>query len=106
MATPYTICLVTVGDEKTASVITDELLKKKLAACVSTVPGLVSVYRWKNKIERAREILLMIKTKKALREDVTRAVRRKHPYSVPEILFLDIDNGNKEYLDWLGARPT
>ena len=103
MATPYNICLVTVGDEKTAALITDELLKKRLAACVSAVPGITSVYRWKNKIKRGREILLVIKTKKTLREDVTLAVRRKHPYSVPEILFVDIAAGGNDYLDWLGA---
>ena len=103
MTTPYNICLVTVGDKKTASIITDALLKEKLAACVSTVPGLASVYRWKGKIERSSEILLIIKTRKTLREDITQAVRRKHPYSMPEILFLDIAEGGKDYLDWLGA---
>ncbi|HAF95639.1 MAG: hypothetical protein A2X34_06215 [Elusimicrobia bacterium GWC2_51_8] len=103
MPTPYNICLVTVGDKKTASAITDALLKEKLAACVSAVPGLVSTYRWKGKIERSSEILLIIKTRKALREDVMQAVRGKHPYSVPEMLFFDIENGGKDYLNWLGA---
>ncbi|MCX5784529.1 MAG: divalent-cation tolerance protein CutA [Elusimicrobia bacterium] len=103
MPTPYDICFVTVSDEKTASIITDELIKEKLAACVSAVPGLSSTYRWQGKIEHTQEILLIIKTRKVLREDIIQAVRRKHAYSVPETVFLNIDEGNKEYLDWLGA---
>jgi len=103
MATAYDICLVTVGDEKTASVITDTLLKEKLAACVSAVPGLSSTYRWKGKIENSREILLIVKARKILRNDITQAIRQKHPYEVPEILFINIDEGNKDYLNWLGA---
>ena len=103
MPTPYDICFVTVSDEKTATLITDELIKEKLAACVSAVPGIASTYRWQGKVERAQEILLIIKTRKVLREDIIQAVRRKHAYSVPEIAFLNIDDGNKDYLDWLGA---
>ena len=103
MTTPYSICLVTVEDKKAAAAIASALVEEKLAACVSAVPGLSSTYRWKGKIERTQEILLIIKTRKLLRENVMQTVRREHPSSVPEILFLDIEKGSKEYLNWLGA---
>jgi len=103
MPTPYTVCLVTVGDEKTASAIAEGLVNGKLAACVSMVGGVESVYHWKGAVERSKEFLLIVKTRKNLMEDVEQFVKSKHAYKVPEIIFLDIENGSKDYLDWLGA---
>lgn len=103
MPTPYTVCLVTVGDEKTASSIAGGLVEGKFAACVSVVGGITSTYRWKGKVEKAVEFLLVIKTRKNLVEDVEQFVKRNHPAALPEILILNIEHGSKEYLDWLGA---
>ena len=103
MPTPYHMCFVTVGDEKTASLIAKGLVEEKLAACVNVVGNVTSFYRWQGKVEKSAEFLLIIKTRKNLLEDVEQFVRHKHTYTVPEILFLNIAEGNKEYLDWLGA---
>lgn len=103
MPTPYTVCLVTVGDEKTAALIAGGLVEGKFAACVSVIGGVTSTYRWKGKVEKAGEFLLVIKTRKNLIEDVEQFVKSGHPAAVPELLFLDIEHGSKEYLDWLGA---
>ena len=103
MATKYDICFVTVGDKKTAGVIASGLLKEKLAACVSAVPGVESSYWWKDRIEKSSEIMLVIKTRRALREDITQFVKQHHPYSVPETIFFEIDGADGAYLDWLGA---
>jgi periplasmic divalent cation tolerance protein len=103
MNTQYDICFVTVGDKKTADVISSGLLNEKLAACVSSVPGVESSYWWKDRIEKSSEILLIIKTRTALREDVMQFVKQHHPYTVPEAIFFDIDAAPREYLDWLGA---
>ena len=103
MPTPYQLCFVSVGDENTASLISQSLVEKKLAACVSVIGNVSSCYRWQGKVEKSPEFLLIIKTRKNLLEDVLQFVKRNHTYTVPEILFLDIENGNKEYLDWLGA---
>lgn len=103
MSTPYVICFVTVGDKKTADTITQGLLKERLAACVSAVPGLESSYWWKGSIEKSHEILLIIKTRRTLRADMIQFVKQHHPYAVPETIFLGIDSASKEYLDWLGA---
>jgi len=103
MPTPYTVCLVTVGDEKTASLIARGLVEGKFAACVSVVGSVNSTYRWKGKVEKSNEFLLLIKTRKKLMEDVEQFIKRNHTYTTPEILFLNIEYGSAEYLDWLGA---
>ncbi|MBI4350289.1 MAG: divalent-cation tolerance protein CutA [Elusimicrobia bacterium] len=103
MATKYDICFVTAGDEKTAGEIASGLLRERLAACVSTVPGVESSYWWKDKIETASETLLIIKTRRILREDIIQFVKRHHPYAVPETVFAEIDGGSRLYLDWIGA---
>ncbi|MBU2574224.1 MAG: divalent-cation tolerance protein CutA [Elusimicrobia bacterium] len=103
MPTPYLMCFVTVGDEKTASRIAQGLVEGKLAACVNVIGKVSSFYRWQRKVEKSPECLLIIKTRKNLLKDVEQFVKRKHTYTVPEILFLNIDDGNREYLNWLGA---
>jgi periplasmic divalent cation tolerance protein len=103
MATQYDLCFVTVGDKKTADEIASGLLKMRLAACVSAVPGLESSYWWKDRIERSSEILLLIKTRRTLREDIMQFVKQHHPYTVPETVFVEIGDASKEYLNWLGA---
>ncbi|OGR44322.1 MAG: hypothetical protein A2X35_02540 [Elusimicrobia bacterium GWA2_61_42] len=103
MATQYDLCFVTAGDRKTADEIASGLLKERLAACVSLVPGLESSYWWKDRIEKSSEILLMIKTRRALREDIIQFVKARHPYAVPETIFTEIDGAAANYLDWIGA---
>lgn len=103
MSTKYDICFVTVGDKKTAGEIASGLLKEHLAACVSAVPGVESSYWWKDKIETASETLLIIKTRRLLREDIIQFVKRHHPYAVPETIFTEIDGASRPYLDWIGA---
>ncbi len=103
MSTQYDICFVTVGDRKTAGEIASGLLKERLAACVSEVPGVESSYWWKDRIEKSSETLLIIKTRRILREDIIQFVKSRHPYAVPETIFTEIDGASREYQDWIGA---
>jgi periplasmic divalent cation tolerance protein len=95
----YSVILVT-SPPKYAEKIAIMLVEKKMAACVS-ITQVRSIYRWQNKIEKERESLLIIKTKMKLFEEVQKAIKQVHPYSVPEIVCLEIKEGNKEYLDWI-----
>lgn len=95
------ICYVTAPDRDSADRITSALLEARLAACVSCVPGVKSSYRWEGKIENSEELLLMVKTRAGLRERITEAVKAKHPYSVPEIIFTPIAGGSPDYLRWV-----
>jgi uncharacterized protein involved in tolerance to divalent cations len=99
----YVIIFVTVPGRKSAREITDKLIGGRLVACVNTVPGISSTYWWKGKVEKAREILLLMKTRKSMTGKVIRAVRKLHPYEVPEIVSVDIAGGNPDYLKWISA---
>jgi periplasmic divalent cation tolerance protein len=88
-----------------AEAIARALLEPRLAACVNVVPGVVSLYWWKGAIEREGEALLLIKTRRSLLEELTRAVQAVHPHAVPEVIALPIESGagNPEYHAWLHA---
>ena len=85
--------------------IAKALVEARLAACVNVVPAVKSFYHWQGKLEEATESTLLIKTQKALLPELTQAVKAIHPYSVPEVIALEIDAsaGNGEYLAWLCA---
>ncbi len=99
------VVFVTTNGEKTSKKVSDAVLENRLAACVNRVPGIVSRYWWKGKLETSREELLIMKTKKSLVPQLIKAVKKAHPYEVPEIIALDINDGNIEYLNWV-ARET
>lgn len=79
------------------------LLRGRLAACVSQVPGVDSLYWWEGRIESSRERLLVVKTRGSLLPRLIRCVREHHPYRVPEILSWPIRDGNPDYLRWIAA---
>jgi len=99
----YQICFVTTGNLANAQKIANLLVEKKLAACVSIIPQVKSIYWWQNKIEKTDEFLLIIKSRKNLYKDIIQLIKENHTYTVPEVIFMDIVNGNQEYLDWIGA---
>ena len=91
----------TVPNEETAQKIAEELVGRQLAACVSMVPGLRSVYRWQGKVEQATEVCLMIKTTVERLEALQAELLSLHPYTVPEIIAVPITGGLPAYLQWI-----
>ncbi|MGZ3411287.1 MAG: divalent-cation tolerance protein CutA [Xanthobacteraceae bacterium] len=79
------------------------LLEGRLAACVNILPGMISLYRWKGAIERADEVVMIIKTRAASAETVRAAVKEKHSYDAPAILVIPIESVDSAYLAWLTA---
>lgn len=77
------------------------LVESGLAACVTRLPGGRSTYRWQGVVHTADEELLVIKTVSDRWPALREAVRRLHPYDVPEILALPVADGLAEYLDWV-----
>jgi periplasmic divalent cation tolerance protein len=96
------VVLVTCGSAKEARSIARSLVERKLAACVNLLPVPVeSVYRWKGRIESAKEFLLIVKTARKRFAAVQAEVRRLHSYEVPEIIALPIATGSQDYLAWI-----
>ena len=99
MAKPGVI-LVTVDRQETAQEIASALISDRLAACVNLFP-IHSVYRWEGQVEQAAEWQLVIKTDLALFEAIAESLQMLHPYDVPEILALPIQQGYAPYISWL-----
>jgi periplasmic divalent cation tolerance protein len=97
----YIIVFVTAGSKEEAEKIAGGLLKAKLAACVNIIDNVDSHFWWQGKIDKAKEVLLVLKTRKALFSKVVKKVKSLHSYSVPEIIALPVIAGNKQYLDWI-----
>ena len=87
--------------QEQAGTIARSLVEGRLAACVNILPPLQSIYRWKGAIERADEILLLIKTTEAAFPAVRDRIRELHSYETPEIVGIPISNADDDYLDWL-----
>ena len=95
------LVMSTVGSREDAERIAQALVGERLAACVNVVPGLLSIYRWKGAVERADELLLLIKTRAEMVEDLGARLRALHPYEVPELVVVPIAGGHGAYLDWI-----
>ena len=95
------VVLTTFGDLKSAERIARSIVSGKLAACATAVPGAVSYFRWKNRMERSREVLLLIKTSRSVWPRLLTYIKKHHPYDVPEILQIPVSKGSREYLLWL-----
>ena len=98
----YKLVFVTCANHMQAKLIARSVVEKRLAACVSILRSPIeSHYRWKGKVEKARELLLLIKTTARKLGSLEREVKRLHSYEVPEFLVLPVVAGSSEYLAWL-----
>jgi periplasmic divalent cation tolerance protein len=96
-----TVTLTTCRDVREARRIARALVRERLAACVNVVARVESVYRWKGKVETAREALLVIKSTTARSKRLAARVKELHSYDVPEALTLRIASGSADYLRWV-----
>ena len=101
-AETYQLILTTAGSDEQAEAIARALVERRLAACVNIVGQVCSIYRFKGKIEREGEQLLVIKSAARLFPKVRDAIRELHSYEVPEVLAIPIQAGDEAYLAWLG----
>ncbi len=98
----FVVVLVTCGSRREAARIADAVVARRLAACVNVISAPVdSIYRWKGKVEKAREFLLLIKTSRRRLAALRREVEKLHSYDVPEFIALPIAAGSPKYLAWL-----
>ncbi|MBS1841035.1 MAG: divalent-cation tolerance protein CutA [Acidobacteria bacterium] len=96
------IVLVTCGNLIEARRIANKIVRKRLAACATVILGPIqSVYRWKGKVQAAREQLVLIKTVEKRLPALEAEIKRLHSYDVPEIIAVPALWGSADYLDWV-----
>ncbi len=100
MSSRFFLVFVTCPPAK-APVLSRSLVKQRLAACVNILPAVSSIYRWKGKLHKDRESLLVIKTTSARFKALKTAVLKQHPYELPEVIAVKLAHGHKPYLDWI-----
>jgi periplasmic divalent cation tolerance protein len=79
------------------------LVGARLAACVNILPGMISVYRWQGAVERAEEVVMIIKTRASRAEEVRAGVKATHPYDTPSIVVLPVESVDERYFAWILA---
>jgi periplasmic divalent cation tolerance protein len=99
--TDLIVLLCTCGSEAEGRRLAEALVDSKLAACVNLLPGVQSVYRWEGNIERASEVLLLIKSTAEHLQDLQDRIIELHSYDTPEIIALPIAAGLDKYLQWI-----
>mmetsp|Transcript_34117 Transcript_34117/g.65173 ORF Transcript_34117/g.65173 Transcript_34117/m.65173 type:complete len:169 (-) Transcript_34117:101-607(-) len=92
---------VTVPDKDTGKKVATALIESKLAACVNMIPGVESMYWWQGKVETDQELLLMIKSRASLVDQISAKVQAVHPYDTPEVIAVPITEGSAPYMKWL-----
>jgi periplasmic divalent cation tolerance protein len=93
----------TFPDEAVAERLGGELVTAGLAACVNLIPGMRSIYRWAGKLQQDREVVGIIKTRRALAARVIGWLRIAHPYTVPAAVVIAADGGSEDFLAWIAS---
>ena len=78
-----------------------KIVEQRLASCVNILPGMISHYWWEGKIERAEEVVMIIKTRAALAEPVRAAVKELHSYATPAVMVLPVESLDPAYHQWI-----
>lgn len=97
----YQLVLTTCPDSTVAKSIAQHLVTEKLAACVNIMPNITSVYSWQNELHCDSEVQLLIKTEKNKFAQLNERINQLHPYDVVEVIALNIQQGDKHYLNWI-----
>lgn len=99
----YLQVMTTVATREDADKIAASLVEQRLAACVQVLGPITSTYRWQGVVQTSQEWLCLAKSRRDLYPQLEEAIRRVHPYQVPEILAIPVIVGSTSYLAWLDA---
>lgn len=96
----FILVCTTTGSAGDAKKIAKKLVRERLIACANYFP-IKSIYSWKGKICSDSEYLLMCKTTKSKFTLIKKAIKDAHKYELPEIISIDIVDGEQKYLNWV-----
>lgn len=94
------VIMTTVNTKEQANTIISAVLDKRLVACVQT-REIESHYVWNNELCNDNEVLIYLKTEERLYSQVEELLNEIHPYDVPEIICVPVDNVSKGYAEWV-----
>ena len=97
------LILTTMPDAESAHALGERRVGERLAACVNILAPCRSIYRWRNGVDEAQEVPLLIKTTATRYPALEAAIRTGHPYELPEIIAVPVDRGLPDYLSWVAA---
>lgn len=97
----FIIVFVTAPSKKEGKHIVTALMRKRLIACGNILNKIDSTFIWNAKVDKAKEVLIILKTKRALFKKIAREIERLHSYEVPEIIAMPIIEGSARYLKWI-----
>jgi periplasmic divalent cation tolerance protein len=100
MKQKYLAIYTTFPNLRSAKKIIGDMVSARIVAC-GNIFKIFSIYRWQGKIEKSPEYGVLIKTKRSKYRAVERYIKENHPYRIPEIIAWDIDQGQKDYLNWI-----
>ncbi|XP_051893152.1 protein CutA homolog isoform X2 [Pristis pectinata] len=101
MSGTHSVVFISCPNEQVGKVIARTIMEKKLAACINIIPKLSSMYHWDGEITEVTEAMLVIKTRSSKLYELTEFIRSVHPFEIPEVISLSVDQGNPSYLKWI-----
>ncbi|GJE36336.1 divalent-cation tolerance protein CutA [Methylobacterium persicinum] len=96
----------TFPDQASALNIGEALVRDRLAACVNVLPGMKSVYAWQGAVERADEVVAILKSREGLKDALFAAVKGRHPYETPILLALPVQDADPDTAAWIMAETS
>jgi periplasmic divalent cation tolerance protein len=100
------LVLTTLPTADVAAEVAKALVGEKLAACANILPALRSIYRWEGKVQDENEVLVLLKTRRGQYERLKARILALHPYDVPEVLAVPVEQGHGAYLDWIASETA
>lgn len=100
------LAYVTASDETEAEKIGRVLIEERLAACANVMGPITSVYRWQGKVQRDREVVLLLKTAERHVPALTERVTELHSYECPCVVAWPLTGGNPEFLAWIETQTA
>jgi periplasmic divalent cation tolerance protein len=101
LMTDARVVLTTAANREEAEKIANALVENELAACVNILGPITSIYRWEGAVQKATEILLLIKTWEDAYDRVEATIRDLHSYELPECIALRVHRGSEKYIEWI-----
>jgi periplasmic divalent cation tolerance protein len=96
------LVFTTLPSAEAAADLAKAVVGEKLAACANLLPAVRSIYRWQGRVQDESEVLVLFKTRQEHFERLKARLLELHPYEIPEVLAVPVEQGYQAYLDWLG----